>query len=551
MPFPIFVLLASGIAASTMAAVAFLTRRPWLAALAGITGATALLLVHGALYFDYYADDSYITLRYSKHLAEGLGPNWNSEGHVEGYTTFLWMGLLAGVGKLGFDLVDASRVLGFVALVATFLTVFLVGKLWRNEEPGGWLASPLLPTTAVLALSLHDGVSFWGFSGMETPLFTALLTASAYLYLRERRGGRVPWSAVALGATAMARPEGLLAVAVTGAFVVRDAARDTGLRQALARTLGWGAVFLALYGPYFVWRYDYYGYLFPNTYYAKVGLTSASLDRGLQYLASTGLQYQLLAMFAGLAVLATHPRLGRDALYVIALAGTMLAGIVVEGGGDAHGRFVVPLLPLLFLGGLAGFATLLERAGGPTRWAAVLTSLALALGGLSLLPSSNDPLLAVGGSAVAERGRLGAWFNEHTPLHYTIADFQIGAIAYYASDRDFLDLLGLNDVVIAHTEIPDMGRGIAGHEKYNVDYVLERVRPEIIVLGQVHERPFTAEELQPYIRASLLTRASAAILTDARLWDRYGVRALYLDGYWVHFLQRNDTIPELTALGLH
>jgi hypothetical protein len=96
-----------------------------------------------------------------------------------------------------------------------------------------------------------------------------------------------------------------------------------------------------------------------------------------------------------------------------------------------------------------------------------------------------------------------------------------------------------------------MGRGIAGHEKYNVDYVLERVRPEIIVLGQVHERPLTAEELQPYIRASLFTRASAAILTDARLWDRYGVRALYLDGYWVHFLQRNDTIPELTALGLH
>ena len=34
------------------------------------------------------------------------------------------------------------------------------------------------------------------------------------------------------------------------------------------------------------------------------------------------------------------------------------------------------------------------------------------------------------------------------------------------------------------------------------------------------------------------------------LWERYQVRALYLDGRWFHFLQRNDTVAELKAPGL-
>ena len=36
-------------------------------------------------------DDAYITFRYSRNLAEGLGPVWNAGDPVEGYTNFLWM----------------------------------------------------------------------------------------------------------------------------------------------------------------------------------------------------------------------------------------------------------------------------------------------------------------------------------------------------------------------------------------------------------------------------------------------------------------------------
>ena len=44
-------------------------------------------------------DDAYITFRYARHLAEGYGPGaWNHTGeHVEGYSSLLWILLLAGL----------------------------------------------------------------------------------------------------------------------------------------------------------------------------------------------------------------------------------------------------------------------------------------------------------------------------------------------------------------------------------------------------------------------------------------------------------------------
>ena len=86
MPFPLFVLICSAIAAPTVAATLLLSRWRWLAVSTALAGATGLLLFHGPGYFRLALplDDAFITLRYSRHLADGLGPNWNSDGRVEG-----------------------------------------------------------------------------------------------------------------------------------------------------------------------------------------------------------------------------------------------------------------------------------------------------------------------------------------------------------------------------------------------------------------------------------------------------------------------------------
>ena len=95
MPFPVLVIVSMGIAAATMAAVLSLSRRPLLAAGAGLLGAMALLIFHG-FYFDHYSGDAYSPLRYSLHPADGLGPNWNTPGRRRGFTHFPRLRWLAG-----------------------------------------------------------------------------------------------------------------------------------------------------------------------------------------------------------------------------------------------------------------------------------------------------------------------------------------------------------------------------------------------------------------------------------------------------------------------
>lgn len=46
-------------------------------------------------------DDSYIGFRFAENIAKGLGAVFNAGQRVEGYTSFLWVVLLAGAARLG------------------------------------------------------------------------------------------------------------------------------------------------------------------------------------------------------------------------------------------------------------------------------------------------------------------------------------------------------------------------------------------------------------------------------------------------------------------
>ena len=452
MPFPVFVLVSFAIAVVTMAGTARLSGRLLAALVVAASGAAALLLFHGLGYFHLVVDDAFINFRYSQHLADGLGPNWNSDGRVEGYTNFLWMAILAGVAKLGFDIVVTASVLGGLAVCATAVVLFRLWRLWGTEAGDSSIESPIVFAAVLVGLALNSGVAFWAFAGLETPLFMALLTGGAYLHLIERRAGGMPWSAVVFAALAMTRPEGLIVAAVTGLFKLLPLADSRDRTRDFGSVLLWISVFLGLYGSYFIWRYSYYDYLLPNTFYAKVGSNLASFNRGLDYLIGNGVQFHLLPMLIGAAVLLTIPKLRQDVVYILFLCGSLLSAVVFEGGDFmVHGRFVVPVLPLLYLSGLAGFAVLLKKLGTTPMLAAGITSLGLGLAGLMLLQASYSPLVGQERLLREDRVQLGSWLKEYTPPDYSIAAHAVGAIAYY-SDRDVLDLLGVNDAVAAVSE---------------------------------------------------------------------------------------------------
>ena len=111
-------------------------------------------------------------------------------------------------------------------------------------------------------------------------------------------------------------------------------------------------------------------------------------------------------------------------------------------------------------------------------------------------------------------------------------------------------MLGLNDVMIAHTDVPNFGTGLAGHEKYNIDYVLEDVRPEIILPSDADSRPMDEQELRRVLNVPSPVPARDRLFADERLWRLYDARSVNIEGRWFNFLQRADTVEELQAPGL-
>ena len=67
-------------------------------------------------------------------------------------------------------------------------------------------------------------------------------------------------------------------------------------------------------------------------------------------------------------------------------------------------------------------------------------------------------------------------------------------------------MLGINDLYIGHKEITDMGSGLAGHEKQDPAYVLDR-KPEFILPYPNYfdplERRFDSEYLTSTVRGPL------------------------------------------------
>jgi arabinofuranosyltransferase len=456
----------------------------------------ALLLLAHALFYgsltDFDAvDDAYISFRYARNAARGHGLTFNvGERRVEGYTNFLWTVMLIPAFWLHLPARFVALALGTLcALGALLLT-------WHASRD--LAGSPWLGAIAAILLAADGSFALWAVGGLEAPLFAFLVLAGALSYLRELRDERrLPLSGLWFALATMARPEGALVYALTGVHhvatrLVRE--RRLATRQDWAR-LG---LYLILFVPWFAFRWRYYGYPLPNTFYAKVTLgdTYAQRARGLDYVGAFA-RIHLGYLTVPLALLPLlRPRWRTWAGYLLLLVAGYTAYIAYVGGDWSVGRFFVPLLPLFYLLLSAGLAVLGEwllaqwqERGPVAAWApwliAMVAVLALATGlfvGSSLRGEKAlylDPFDArLAGRA---RTQMGLWLRDHVPADTHIAVDAAGQIPFY-SDLRALDLYGLNDLTIAHREVESMGKGTPGHEKMDMDYVLFTAQPDYIII---------------------------------------------------------------------
>lgn len=230
---------------------------------------TALILIaggyiaHYVVYSSYYIEDAGISFAYARNLAggEGLVPYVGGE-RIEGYSNPLWVFLMAALDLVGMSPWTSSKLLGGLLGVITLPLVYAITRRCRPDRDD-YVA--LLPP---MFLAAHSVWVIWNASGLENSLFNVLLAAGMLRVMMESDDpGRRPWSAVFFLGLAITRPEGILYAAVGGLFRLLAALAG---RQSLVPILKWLGVFWLPFAAYHAWRYSYFAWEWPNTYYAKL-----------------------------------------------------------------------------------------------------------------------------------------------------------------------------------------------------------------------------------------------------------------------------------------
>ncbi|HEY0253880.1 MAG TPA: hypothetical protein VGC41_20260, partial [Kofleriaceae bacterium] len=299
-----------------------------------LLGVAAVVLVMHSLMYNFVTDDAYISFVFSRNFAEHGQLSFNLGQPVEGYTNFLWTIVLGLLMIVGISPEVSSRVLGTACALATLYVVF------RSTERALERKTPIAVVPALL-LACSAGFACWTSGGLETQLFTMLVAIAIDASLCNA----MPRAAVALALAAMTRPEGLLVAAVLAVVYVGNNALEK--KWLTKRDLVAAAVFIVIWAPWFAWRWHYYGYKFPNTYYVKADGPWVDPKMALQ-MAETGRYYiwrwlvqtHLLygSPFVVLALVTAKPRTVRFRLVTTtALTAVVYTIYAMSVGGDFMG----------------------------------------------------------------------------------------------------------------------------------------------------------------------------------------------------------------------
>jgi hypothetical protein len=233
-----------------------LSRTDLVAILALAALAIALRLVPGLRIID----DAYITYRYARNIAQGIGFVYNPGEHVLGTTTPIYTLLLASLGWLTHSgaYPTISVIINALADGMSVALLYKIGKrLFEHWLPG--LVLGLLWAVAPQSVTFAIG-------GMETSVYLALTLAAFSTWL----DGRTLWTASLTALATLTRPDALLwAGPLALAIIVEKglARRDRPLWQRLP----WaeGGIYLALVAPWLIYGTLVFGSPLPHSISAK------------------------------------------------------------------------------------------------------------------------------------------------------------------------------------------------------------------------------------------------------------------------------------------
>jgi hypothetical protein len=221
-----------------------------------------------ALFTDQRWEDYYITFRVSQNLARGVGLVFQPGERVHAFTSPLGV-LLPALISWSTGTQSDELTLWIFRLVTIGAFAGAAATVWSIARALGW-SRLSCAFAAGLAMTDAKSVSF-STNGMETAFMLLFLALSIRRLVAEPKG--VDWGLACCWAALMwTRPDSFIffgGVAL-GWWLFAPGSRLSGARAAMARRfLKASLVCAALYLPWFVWAWWYFGSPIPHTVVAK------------------------------------------------------------------------------------------------------------------------------------------------------------------------------------------------------------------------------------------------------------------------------------------
>jgi arabinofuranosyltransferase len=461
-----------------------------------LMGATALIFAQHVHQYHFLGDDAFISFRYARHLVNGQGLVWNPGEHVEGYTNFLWVLLMAAAIKVGLTPEWTSNALGIVSGAGVLLVLWLFGTRLSSRRT-------LLALLPLPILALSRTFTAWTTGGLETMWFTFLITAALLAVVEEeRRQVAIPMgSAALLGLAALTRPEGMLFAGIVGVWLAAETVLG---RRHWRPFLTWSALVGGLVGSHLIWRHAYYGAWVPNTFAAKV--PAAWWGQGLRYAYDFTRAYGV-PVCAPLVAWALWRQPDRNRLLIASCVVSYALYVIAVGGDRFEFRFWVPVLPVTYW----LICDALERLS-LARWLTALVVTGVigwtVHGSWQPDEAQLPPWRGISSVAAIKRyaerrateGRRLRQLIDAGLLdpELVLAVRGAGAVPYY-TDWPTVDRHGLNDRYIAH--LPVAKRGVIAHEHDAPPEYLEERR--VVIDDALNRLVFwNAEQVQSAVERS-------------------------------------------------
>ena len=394
-------------------------------------------------------DDVYISFRYAEHLASGYGLTWNIGGpHTEGYTNFLFILILAGIRVFTTHILAAAQALGLASTVITGILIYNITSRIRST-PIAILATAfyfLTPLTWINALS-----------GMETSVFVMLCVLALFFVTSHR----ISLAFLASFFATLTRPEGALLAGII--FLILF------MRQPFQRKtiLSGMTIFIVFIGMYALWKWSYFGYLLPNSFYVKVLESNASSSRLLP-----GLQYVRLFVTSVLVLIPLTFGIRNWKNSALLISGTWAVLLLIfylfvlplEGLYD---RFLWPAFAMLAILGSIGINDISERFHRSFLVPAVV-AIAVNAALAFISPRTEQSLTAhedVWDQSMDRIVNVLKMFPNSDSLRFAYGD---AGYVVYRTGISHIDLFGLNDTRIAHAKTARERRTIVLQEQPDI-----------------------------------------------------------------------------------